>query len=85
MTHIWKAAEKRERIAKRQKNRCYWCGEQMSRQHLHARQCTLDHIKPKSKGGGGNVENLVAACRTCNESRGSTGFSDFHKREVRNG
>lgn len=77
MTRVWKAAEKREHLAKRQRNRCYWCKEQMSRKSGHPRQCTLDHIVPRSVGGGGAIENLVASCRTCNEARGSTPHFDY--------
>lgn len=31
---------------------------------------TIDHIKPVSKGGGNEAENLRAACRTCNTKKG---------------
>lgn len=70
MTNVWKAQEKRERLCKRQKNRCYWCGEQMNRRHLDPRQATLDHYTPRSVGGAGAIDNLVAACKDCNERRG---------------
>jgi 5-methylcytosine-specific restriction endonuclease McrA len=32
---------------------------------------TRDHVKPRSKGGRDNVDNIVAACKGCNEARGS--------------
>ena len=70
MTHVWKAAEKRARLRKRQKNRCYWCKEQMNSRPLDKREATLDHMTPRSRGGGGDILNLVAACRECNEKRG---------------
>jgi hypothetical protein len=31
----------------------------------------VDHYIPKSKGGSNDPSNLVAACRQCNESKGS--------------
>jgi len=31
---------------------------------------TADHLRPVSKGGTGDLDNLVGACRRCNELRG---------------
>lgn len=70
MPHVHKAAEKRERLCKRQRNRCYWCGQQMNRRHLDPMCATLDHYTPRSLGGAGSIYNLVAACKSCNEARG---------------
>lgn len=30
---------------------------------------TIDHIKPKSKGGGNNIENLQPMCAKCNTKK----------------
>ena len=35
------------------------------------RATTLDHLKPKSKGGSSLRSNLVPACRECNHAKGS--------------
>ncbi len=35
------------------------------------RATTLDHLKPKSKGGSSLRSNLVPACHSCNHSKGS--------------
>ena len=43
---------------------CSYCNEQ-----LGPRSATLDHIIPKSKGGHG-VKNLVVACHGCNNAKG---------------
>jgi len=32
---------------------------------------TLDHLKPKSKGGSSLSSNLIPACRKCNHHKGS--------------
>lgn len=42
----------------------------MNSRHLDPKSCTLDHILARADGGGGNIENLVAACKVCNEKRG---------------
>lgn len=32
-------------------------------------KCTIDHVKPKSKGGTSKFENCVTACKTCNHKK----------------
>src|SRR5471032_3189176 len=41
---------------------CQYCG---SRSNL-----TVDHVIPRSKGGGSNWENIVASCAPCNRRKG---------------
>ena len=45
---------------------CQYCGEYLTRS-----TATLDHVIPKSKGGKTTYFNTVAACRKCNEEKGS--------------
>ena len=35
------------------------------------RATTLDHLKPKSKGGSSLRSNLIPACKACNHDKGS--------------
>jgi 5-methylcytosine-specific restriction endonuclease McrA len=41
---------------------CHWCG--------HPGADTADHLLPTSRGGTSDRDNLVAAHRSCNSSRG---------------
>lgn len=43
--------------------KCYWCGISLP-QGGHA-----DHIVPLSKGGSHTCDNIVAACKQCNETK----------------
>lgn len=43
---------------------CYYCGE--------TETITMEHIMPKSIGGGFTAENIVPACQRCNTARGAT-------------
>lgn len=47
----------RRAVFARDEHRCQYCGG-------HAD--SIDHVIPKSRGGGHDWENLVAACRPCN-------------------
>jgi 5-methylcytosine-specific restriction endonuclease McrA len=44
--------------------KCYCCGYW----DIHVRQFECGHVKPESKGGGNNPENLRPICRKCNSS-----------------
>lgn len=52
----------RENIFKRDNNKCGYCGTN--------KDLTLDHIKPRSKGGLNTWENLVTCCFPCNLKKG---------------
>ena len=43
--------------------KCRWCGMKLTFE-----KATLDHLIPKSKGGKGG-ENLVIACHRCNQKK----------------
>ncbi len=53
----------RKNILKRDRNRCQYCGV--------TSDLTIDHVIPRSRGGGDTWENLVAACNTCNHKKGN--------------
>ena len=46
---------------------CVYCGETYD-----FNQLTLDHVKPRCKGGESVTKNLVPACRACNQGKGSS-------------
>ena len=56
----WK--ELREAILEAHDRTCAYCGAQVEPMHV-------DHIAPVSRGGGYELENLVAACASCNLSK----------------
>ena len=55
---------KRLRIYMRDKFRCQYCGEKKGVNEL-----TLDHILPRSRGGGNSPLNIVTACLKCNNRK----------------
>ena len=60
----------RERILKRDKNICQYCGKYGD---------TIDHISPRSKYGYTSDENCVCACYRCNQLKKDKPFHVFIK------
>lgn len=50
---------------------CFWC-----QCPLDESDSTVDHIIPRSRGGGNKLSNLVLACHPCNNKRGNPLISD---------
>jgi len=55
----------RKNILMRDHHTCQYCGRGCG-----AGELTLDHVLPRSRGGASSWENLVAACRRCNNRKG---------------
>ena len=53
----------RDSIKARDGYKCVYCGS--------SENLTVDHVRPKSKGGTDTADNLVTACRPCNQAKGS--------------
>lgn len=55
----------RRNIYARDENRCQYCGHKFSTSEL-----SLDHVVPRSQGGGMAWENIVCCCVKCNVKKG---------------
>jgi hypothetical protein len=59
--------------------RCVYCGITLD-QLLEAYDdnfLTVDHVKPRSKGGSNKPENLVTSCYDCNQLKGTDPLKKF--------
>ena len=63
-THKWRKI--RERIIARDGGMCQMCGMEGD---------SVDHIVPRSRGGGDEDFNLQLLCRSCNSGKGGRVFS----------
>lgn len=54
----------RRNIFARDHNTCQYCGK-----HFPSSELSLDHIRPRSQGGGSSWENLVCCCVRCNSRK----------------
>lgn len=63
--------------------RCAYCKRsvtfdpEVTRRDTSIRPGTMDHLRPRSKGGGYTIDNLVLACGTCNNARGVLPHKSF--------
>ena len=55
----------RRNIFARDNNQCQYCGKRFPTSEL-----SLDHVSPRSQGGGSTWENIVCACVACNVRKG---------------
>lgn len=56
--------EQIQSVLQKADGRCVYCG-------LSGVKLTIDHVEPLARGGRHIVSNLVAACQTCNSSKGA--------------
>lgn len=58
---------------------CHYCGRKTKREASTGDPLafTVDHLIPRSRGGGWKKENLVCACRECNNTKGDMTEAEF--------
>lgn len=56
----------RKNLFLRDQHECQYCSKQFANDKL-----TIDHVIPRSLGGGTSWTNCVASCKKCNSSKGS--------------
>lgn len=68
----------RRNIYARDENHCQYCGQKFPTSEL-----SLDHVLPRSQGGGSSWENLVCCCVRCNARKGGRTPKQAHMTLVR--
>lgn len=69
----WIRKEKRLAIYLRDHLACVYCGEGIE----DGATLTLDHLRPRSKGGTNRESNLVTSCERCNKARQDRSLRGF--------
>jgi 5-methylcytosine-specific restriction endonuclease McrA len=64
--------ECREYLLEKWSRKCAYCGKE-------GVPLQIEHIHPKSKGGGDRISNLTLACGPCNQRKGSKDIEAFLK------
>jgi 5-methylcytosine-specific restriction endonuclease McrA len=62
----------RQQIFEAWNYQCAYCGIEAD---------TLDHVKPRHKGGDTITTNLVPACKDCNRRKGSEDWQEWFKQQ----
>lgn len=63
-THVSYVKFSRDHIFYRDNFKCQYCSISFKKSDL-----TLDHVMPKSRGGDTSWENIVSACKPCNNKK----------------
>jgi len=83
------AGQQRKLVWERDGFTCHYCQLDMKEAYLSWQRgeikrkdalLTVDHVIPKSKGGGWELENLVTACSVCNRLKGSKLLDEIQPR-----
>ena len=64
--HFHTMTANRANVIWRDQNTCQYCSKEEESKVL-----TIDHVLPRSKGGKNTWENLVTACKKCNQKKGN--------------
>ena len=67
----------RDSIKQAWNNCCAYCGKPP----IADASLTIDHIRPKSKGGSDSTSNVTPACLSCNHSKASHDWQEWYKRQ----
>jgi len=68
----------RRNLFARDRNQCQYCGKTFPTSEL-----SIDHVKPRTQGGGESWENLVCSCVKCNARKGGRTPDQAHMKLVR--
>ena len=68
----------RRNIFARDGNTCQYCGRRFCTQEL-----SIDHVKPRSRGGSNSWENVATACVKCNVRKGGRTPQQAHMRLIK--
>lgn len=80
----WIRPNRRLAIYLRDQFRCVYCGNSAKDKGAlpfwskdHKPRLPLDHVVPRSQGGGHENTNLVTCCQRCNELKGNRDVADW--------
>ncbi len=51
---------------------CQYCGDKLTE-----KQCTIDHVIPRAKGGASKWDNCVCSCKRCNNLKADKSLSQI--------
>ena len=76
ISHRWNIQLTKQNILKRDHKTCQYCGRNEG-------SMTVDHVIPRSQGGGETWGNLVCACALCNNKKGDRTLQEAGMKLIR--
>ena len=74
----FKPLYKREKVYIKYEGRCAYCGA-----NIEFREgFEVDHLKPKSRGGTNDIDNLMPSCERCNQLKYNSDIEEFRKKII---
>lgn len=69
----------RKKVFSRDGYRCHYCKLKVQDDlpHMHPRRASIDHKKPRSKGGSNRIDNLLTACCNCNSDKANMAYDVY--------
>ncbi len=67
----------RKSIKEAWSNCCAYCGKPP----IDDGSLTIDHVKPRCRGGEDRTSNVIPACASCNSSKGSENWIEWYQRQ----
>ena len=58
-------------------DRCAYCGATP----IDDKSLTIDHVRPKARGGEDKTTNCIPACRRCNANKGSADWVAWYREQ----
>lgn len=68
----------RKSIKQAWSNRCAYCGKPP----IDDSSLTIDHVKPRCRGGEDRTSNVIPACASCNSGKGSENWIEWYQRQL---
>ena len=68
----------RDSIKEAWNNRCAYCG-QPPIDDDSLTELTIDHVRPKSRGGQDRTQNVIPACASCNHAKSSQDWVAWYR------
>ena len=74
----FKPLYKREKIYIKYRGKCAYCGASIE----FREGFEIDHLKPKSRGGTNDIDNLMPACERCNQLKYNSDIEEFRDKII---
>jgi hypothetical protein len=73
------SSDKKHKVFMKTFYHCGYCGKIIN----EPSDLTLDHMKPKAKGGTDEMNNLIGCCKSCNQMKSDKTMEEYRKELIK--